>query len=346
MHLIGSLPAALTPTQVNIAIQQLNADFVAPNPSWGIQFRLAGVAPDGSCTNGITSHSDLYHYSNFKSLTGWPNDRYLNIWVVIQVNGDPGILGAVSVLPTLFAENSTCDGLDRLDRIAGQTPSFDAEDGVVIKLDEFYPNNANRHTLTHEVGHWLNLLHIFQDGPSGACFWSNCHPLAELAINGDLIDDTNPQQQVLTFNPATCSTNAGECTSGVTADLDNFMGYAHPCQTTFTQRQREWMFACLDLNRPLLSSTENLECTGVISTSSDISGNITWDLSNVPTGVMQVTAEIHILSNSSLTVAAGVTVRFCENAKLVVDPGGRLVLNGTLTNACEGKMWAGVEVHG
>ncbi len=347
VHLIGNLPCALTKAQVEIAIHHLNADFDSQNLDWDIEFRLAKFAPDGRCTNGISVHCELYQTSDFKTLTRWPNQNYFNIWVVAAVNNDPGFLGAVSVLPTLFAENSTCDGLDRTDRIAGQTPGFDGEDGVVIKLDEFYPNNAGRHTLAHETGHWLNLMHIFQSDPqvNGCSFWTNCHPLSELATNGDLIDDTNPQMEVNTFNPVTCTSSAGQC-SGIPTNLDNFMGYAHPCQTSFTQRQREWMFACLMLNRPFIWSAQNLRCTGVISAPGNISGNVIWNLTTMPTGFVQVPQEIHILANSTLTIAPGITVQFCENAKLVVDPGGHLILDGTLTNTCYGRMWAGVEVRG
>lgn len=124
------------------------------------------------------------------------------------------------------------------------------------------------------------------------------------------------------------------------------MGYAHPCQTSFTQRQREWMFACLMLNRSFIWSDQNLRCTGVISAPGNISGNVAWNLTTMPTGFVQVPQEIHILANSTLTIAAGITVQFCENAKLVVDPGGHLILDGTLTNTCYGRMWAGVEVRG
>jgi hypothetical protein len=350
VHLIGGSSSGLTPAQVSTAISQLNADFNSVNLDWDIEFRLARFSPDGECTDGVDSHPALFPSGNFKILTRWPNANYLNIWVVNTVNGDPQILGTVSAIPTLFKENATCDGVDRTDRIAGQNANFDEEDGVVIKKDEFYPNNAGRHTLTHEVGHWLNLRHVHQRDPnSNACpYWTDCHPESESATNGDFIEDTNPQEEVNTYNPADCSIiGLGKCSNvPLLANLDNFMGYAHPCQNTFTQGQREWMYSCMMLNRSHIWSDENLQCTGVLPSSNDISGHLIWDMNTVPSGFVQVPQEIHILANSSLTVGAGVTVQFCENAKLVVDQGGHLILNGTLTNTCYGKMWAGVEVRG
>ena len=350
VHLIGGSSSGLTQAQVVTALSQLNADFNSVNLDWDIEFRLARFSPDGECTNGITDHPELGPFGNFKSLTRWPNANYFNIWVVDAVNGDPQILGAVSALPTLFKENATCDGVDRTDRIAGQNASFDGEDGVVIKKDEFYPNNAGRHTLAHEAGHWLNLHHVHERDPiSNTCpYWTNCHPESESATNGDFIEDTNPQEEVNTFNPLDCSNiGIGKCSNvPLLANLDNFMGYAHPCQNTFMQGQREWMFACLQLNRAILWSAENLRCTGVISAPNNISGHIVWDIITVPTGFIQVPNEIHILHNSSLTIASDITVQFCENAKLVVDAGGHLILNGKLTNTCYGKMWKGVEVQG
>ncbi len=352
VHLIGTA-TGISPSQVNIALSQLNADFNSANPDWDIDFRLATVDPNGKCTNGITMRGDLLPNSFFKPLTIWPNKSYLNIWVVEIVNGDPNALGVVEELPTKYIENLTCDGMDRTDLVAGNNGPFDTQDGVVIKREAFYPNNSDQHTLTHETAHWLNVLHVFQADPvgnnNGCGYWTNCHPLSELTTNGDFIEDTNPQDQVQSGNPADCSGNhLGECSGlvGVAANLDNYMNYAHPCQDKFTQGQREWMFACLSVNRPFIWADENLRCTGVYPESNNISGSVFWDFTTKPTGFVQVLNEIHILNNATLTIAPGITVQFCDHAKLVVDPGGHLILNGKLTNSCDRKMWQGVVVMG
>ncbi len=278
------------------------------------------------------------------------NKSYFNIWVAETVGTeiDPNILGATLTFYSTFKENLTCDGMDRTDKIAGEFFPKDEEDGIVIKKDEFYPNNAGRHSLTHETGHWLNLLHIFNKDPinTGCAYWTDCHPLSQSATNGDFIEDTNPQVEVNSFSPLVCASHEGECNGDIPVNYDNFMGYAHPCQNKFTQGQREWMFACLSLNRPYIWSDENLRCTGVFPETNNISVSTPWDFNTHPTGFVQVHNEIHIVNNATLTIASGITVQFCENAKLVVEPGCHLILNGKLTNTCFGKMWKGVEVQG
>jgi hypothetical protein len=77
----------------------------------------------------------------------------------------------------------------------------------------------------------------------------------------------------------------------------------------------------------------------------------------------QTMADLHItedsqvsiptLANQSIVVEPGVvftvtsTLSFVENARLIVEPGGKLVVNGgTLTNGCSDAFWEGVEVRG
>lgn len=62
---------------------------------------------------------------------------------------------------------------------------------------------------------------------------------------------------------------------------------------------------------------------------------------------------IPTLVNHSIVVDPGVvftvtsTLSFVENARLIVEPGGKLVVNGgTLTNGCSNAFWEGVEVRG
>jgi len=62
---------------------------------------------------------------------------------------------------------------------------------------------------------------------------------------------------------------------------------------------------------------------------------------------------IPTLANHSIVVEPGVvftvtsTLSFVENARLIVEPGGKLVVNGgTLTNGCSNAFWEGVEVRG
>ena len=70
-----------------------------------------------------------------------------------------------------------------------------------------------------------------------------------------------------------------------------------------------------------------------------IRGNITW---NAPITVGET---LVIDSLAILTVTD--TVAFYSEARIIVRPGGKLIVNGgTLTNACDGEMWEGVIVEG
>jgi hypothetical protein len=117
-----------------------------------VQFTLAKKDPKGKATTGITRTQtvrDSFGTGNaVKKATqggadGWPTDRYLNIWVCnlaesllgyAQFPGGPAATDGVVILYTAFGTS-----------------------GVAAA-----PFNLGR-TATHEVGHWLNLRHIWGD---------------------------------------------------------------------------------------------------------------------------------------------------------------------------------------
>jgi len=54
-----------------------------------------------------------------------------------------------------------------------------------------------------------------------------------------------------------------------------------------------------------------------------------------------------VVINNGARLIINSEVRFSSNAKVIVKPGGRLVIDGgTLTNSCSGEMWQGIEVWG
>jgi hypothetical protein len=185
VHLIGDA-SALTFNQVKSAIDQLNADFVDPNGTHTIVFVLATIGEKGQCEDGITRHPNIQYNDAYKQMTAWPNDRYLNIWVL----SDPVLGGKVEVQPSSYKINK--DGvLERTDRIAGQDALFDEADGISINTGEIYPNWTGGNSLTHETGHWLNLLHVFSPCNSGVSpflpVWDCCHGPNEGSTQGDFL---------------------------------------------------------------------------------------------------------------------------------------------------------------
>ncbi|MDQ4132684.1 MAG: zinc metalloprotease [Actinomycetota bacterium] len=121
-----------------------------------IEFHLAEQDPGGRATSGIVRvQTDVDTFSSDDGVKSserggsdpWPTERYLNFWVCAL---SEGLLGYA------------------------QFPGGPTEtDGVVITHTGFgtmgtaqSPFDLGR-TSTHEVGHWLNLFHIWGDDGSG-----------------------------------------------------------------------------------------------------------------------------------------------------------------------------------
>jgi Pregnancy-associated plasma protein-A len=235
VHVVYSNDSGNIPdTQVHSQLDVLNLDYRAANPDRGSvpsvwsalvadtrnQFALASVDPDGNPTNGITrTATDKSSFGTDESVkstaTGgidpWPSDRYLNIWVC-QLGG--GLLGYA------------------------QFPGGPAEtDGVVILHSAFgttgtatAPFNLGR-TTTHEIGHWLNLIHIWGD---------------RLDCKGtDDVDDTPPAQAPNYGKPAFPHVS---CNNGPNGDMFmNYMDYVDDdSMVLFTPGQVARMAATLD----------------------------------------------------------------------------------------------------
>lgn len=172
--------------QIHSQIDVLNEDFRRQNADASntpfsflpvasdveIEFFLACVDPEGNPTNGIvrtytTKSSFSISDSNENGIyddgeeaiagikyapTGspaWPADKYLNIWVCNLV-GDAGLVGYAH-WPSQLSSQPNTDG------IVVRTTAFGKTGNVVS------PNHKGRVT-THEVGHWLNLYHIWGEG--------------------------------------------------------------------------------------------------------------------------------------------------------------------------------------
>ncbi|MQA99159.1 MAG: zinc metalloprotease [Actinobacteria bacterium] len=232
----------ISKSQINSQIAVLNRDFRANNPDksqvpdvWKglvadarIQFALATTAPNGTPTDGVTrTETNRQSFGTDDSVknpkrggaAAWPRDRYLNIWVCKL---DEGYLG--------YAQ------------FPGGPPRTD---GVVILHSAFgtqgtasAPFNLGR-TTTHEIGHWLNLRHIWADtiGCSGT----------------DYIADT-PNAQMPNYGTPTFPHIS--CNNGPNGDMFvNYMDYVDDvAMFMFSTGQAARMNACLIGARKKLAS--------------------------------------------------------------------------------------------
>lgn len=133
-----------------------------------IEFCLATRDPNGNPTTGITrtettvtafpsaSSSTSYeeltrvHYDEKGGKTAWDTKRYLNVWIC---NFQSSSTIAYAYLP---GADPNVDGIVCRYQYMGR-PSLNGE-----------PYHLGR-TMTHEVGHWLNLYHVFNGGDAQQC---------------------------------------------------------------------------------------------------------------------------------------------------------------------------------
>ena len=203
-----------------------------------IEFCLANLDPSGNYTTGITRTytsetsfsvaTDAVKYSSSGGVNAWNTSQYLNIWVC-DISG--GTLG--------YAQFP-----------GGPSSS----DGVVCDYAYFgnigtatSPYDLGR-TATHEVGHWLNLRHIWGD--------NNC--------GNDYCNDT-PTQQAENYGCPNYPSNSNCSGNGSNGDMFmNYMDYTDDaCMNLFTNDQKIRMLATINTYRSGLL-TGNV-CNGQLS---------------------------------------------------------------------------------
>jgi len=236
---------------VQAQLDQLNQDFRLANSDASlipalfqpvaadteIQFCLAQRTPSGAATTGINrvnggraSWTVSLIDGSLKPSTIWDRNQYLNIWSVVFGGADAGLLGYAQ-FPGGAANT---DGVVVLYSSMGSTATPNPAGG----------SYARGRTATHEVGHWLNLRHIWGDATCGNDFVSDT-PVHNTSNGGC---PTYPHY-------STCSGAPVEMTM-------NYMDYTYDaCMYMFTAGQKARMQAVLATGGSRASLTTSLGCT-------------------------------------------------------------------------------------
>jgi hypothetical protein len=184
---------------------------------------------------------------DLKPQTIWDPTRYLNVWVIdsLRLNNRVGIA---------YAQFPDLSGLQGLPPQGGLALT----DGLVIRYNRIGsfrkvevpqlargPYNLGR-TLTHEMGHFLGLLHPFDQ--------YSC------TTDGDFCADT-PPTNAENFR---CNLSARYCPNAPTPTMiQNYMDFTDDfCMNIFTQCQAQRMRRVMEISprrRELLTSTVGLE---------------------------------------------------------------------------------------
>ena len=233
IHVVYNIAAEnISDAQIMSQLQILNEDFRRLNSdadnTWSqaadseIEFCLATIDPNGNATTGITRTftnetvfglNDEVKSPNTGGVNNWPAGDYLTIWVC---DITPNYLG--------YAQ------------FPGDSPETD---GVVC--DYLYFGNIGTatapfdmgRTMTHEVGHYLNLIHVWGDG---ACLFD------------DLVADT-PTAGSENYTESPCTfPGPDSCPALDDPDMfQNYMDYSDDiCMNLFTLGQKTRMRAVFD----------------------------------------------------------------------------------------------------
>ena len=259
VHLNGN--ENISDAQIYDALEILNRDFAKENADTAsvvsaftniigdshIEFRLASRDPNGNCHKGITRTYSNNTFDQGMTFSGhpivddvkaehgtWAQNKYMNVFICIDPNGAAGYtFNPGNWLPETDMYGSIFMSHDYMGSIGTS-------------------NVGRSRTLTHEVGHWLNLSHPW--GPN-----NNPGNASSCSTDDGVTDTPN------TIGWQTCNTSGATC--GSLDNVENYMDYSY-CSKMFTNGQVVRMHAALNSNtagRNDLWQNSNLIATGTLN---------------------------------------------------------------------------------
>ncbi|GIV35171.1 MAG: hypothetical protein KatS3mg031_2706 [Chitinophagales bacterium] len=241
-----SLLNSVTDAEIIAQLETLNKDFRKLNADTTsirsifkplaadieIQFCLATRDPNGNGTTGITrtltthgpwdpdTETDDMKFTSSGGINAWNPSKYVNVWIVDIVGSQFGGTAGYAYIGSSFIHG-------------------DPEDGIVLDFQlGFGPSDRS---LTHEMGHYLGLYHIW--GTSGGC--SNDDGISDTPVSASANYGCN-------YSTNSCNTGAGDLPDMI----ENYMDYSY-CPAMFTLGQKTVMLNVLTGARASLINSNN-----------------------------------------------------------------------------------------
>ena len=231
----------ITDEQVQSQITVMNQDYrkLTGTPGFNtnavgadtqVEFVLAKVDLNGNPTNGINrvnlcqdSWSTADINSIVKPTTIWDPTQYMNMWSVNFTDGQ--LLGYAQFPESSLAGMSTAAQNANSDGVVAGYKFFGSS---TLATGAFQAPYDKGRTMTHEVGHFLGLRHIWGDN-------STC-PATNTANDKDYVADT-PAANASNFG---CPAGTNTCPSNPGNDMiENYMDYTDDsCMNIFTTGQK------------------------------------------------------------------------------------------------------------
>ncbi len=246
----------ITDEQVQSQITVMNQDYrkLSGTPGFNnnavgadtqVEFVLAKVDPNGNPTNGINrvnlcqpSWSTAAINSTVKPTTIWDPMQYMNMWSINFT--DTSLLGYAQFPESSLGGMATTAQNPNTDGVVANYTTFGSSD---LASGSFAAPYDKGRTMTHEVGHFLGLRHIWGDN-------STC-PATNTVNDKDFVADT-PAASTANFG---CPSGTNTCTGNPGNDMiENYMDYTDDtCMSIFTTGQKARITTVLN-NSPRRSS--------------------------------------------------------------------------------------------